>query len=222
MHGPERGPRWLGTEAEQTGRVAFFQFGPANSRGHAYKTAFPVASFVVVTMAIHIQHILAVSFCESGDIAPQIHVAAVVAGSIRCPVTKGHNKGHGRVMLSLIHQSVRFHVPVRPCFWRVGFRVCDEPHVPVVEPRPILAAASKSWSARRCLGMGQSKPSLVVSQIIILLLVPFVISPRRHVRGVLRPGHHVVEVLIDGRLTIWICVGQIPQNQHHCRRLGDN
>src|ERR1035438_8130381 len=103
----------------------------------------------------------------------------MITGGIGWPVTKGHNEGDLRVMLGLIHHTIRLLVPAGPCFRRVGLRVCDEPRVPVIEPRPVLTAASQGWSALGCLRIRQFKASLVVSQIVVLLFVPLVIAPSR-------------------------------------------
>ena len=52
--------------------------------------------------------------------------------------------------------------------------------------------------------------------------IPFMISPGGHVRAVLRPGHDVVKMLVDGRLPMVVTVAQIADAQDKVWMKGAN
>ncbi len=138
-------------------------------------------------------------------------------------MTEGHDERDCRIALGLIHDRADPGVPVGPRPARaVGVRIRDrdEARVAVVEPVPVLAIGS--WGARDVdrvgcgragLGVGKVEAALVVPQI-IRGLVPLVVAPHRHVGRVARPGHDVVEVIVDMDLARVVGIRDVPDDQH--------
>ena len=87
----------------------------------------------------------------------------------------------------------------------------DEANAARIEPAPVLAAASLRRCGRNRLGVRKHETPFVVPQVVERRGVRLVVPPRRHVGRRLAPRHHVVEVLVDGRLALTgrVRVGQI-------------
>src|SRR4029079_3595660 len=105
-----------------------------------------------------------------------------------------------RVGLGGCEDRIDLRSPRAPRRAGVRLRVGDEPDAARVETRRILAAAVLAWRVRRGVRMGEEEPALVVAEVILRRRLPLVVSPCRHVRRLLAPTHHVVEVLIYGGL----------------------
>ena len=173
--------------------------------------ALRIRALVVVTVPVEVQHVLVVGGAERVQVTLEGRFARVAPRGIRGTVPEGHDEPDGWVALRLVHEPTGYGVPAGPRAHRVGLRIANESHVAIVEPVPVLAATA--GRPRGSLRVGKFKPTLDVSQVVVRG-IPLMVAPCRHVGGVLRPDHDVVEVLVYGRLPEFVPIGEIPHRDN--------
>ena len=177
---------------------------------------------VVVRVAVDIEHVLRILVRERAEDVRECDVTSVQPSGVRRTVPEGDDELDRRVVLCCREDRVDLRLPVRPRRAGVPLGVRDVAHGPDVEPAPVLPAAAEARRVRRGPRVRDLEATLVVPQVVARRRLPFVVAPRRHVRGLSAPRHHVVEVLVDGGLPIGIGVRDVAGHEDERRAVGGN